>query len=169
MSPTKLQERRAKGLCYNCNEKFVLGHRCKKLFLIKACYEEEDGDVIIDMEEFVQEDYKEVLEISLHAISGARAPETMRPKEWSKWLAWAEYCYNTSWHSAIKMIPFEIGYGWPPPTLLSYIPSMAKVDVVEKQLMDHDQIIKDLRATLKEAQSRMKKVYDHRHREREFE
>ncbi|KAA8542515.1 hypothetical protein F0562_023667 [Nyssa sinensis] len=80
MSPTELQERRAKGLCYNCNEKFVPGHRCKKLFLIEACHEEEDGDVIMDMEESVQEDYKEVPEISLHAISGTRAPETMRVK-----------------------------------------------------------------------------------------
>ncbi|KAA8522099.1 hypothetical protein F0562_012587 [Nyssa sinensis] len=335
MSPTELQERRVKGLCYNYNEKFVPGHRCKKLFLIEACYEEEDGDVIIDMEESVQEDYKEVLEIFLHAISGARTPETMRvkggvghistivlvdsgsthnfisetlarkmalqpekggkfevvvasgeklsspddkevslqgmsvpkdqiigdlqfsrefkkskkavllqlftlgtplpkvevtcqppplqqileefqdvfeepkglplprahdhkiplmegsgpvcvkpyryphyqkaeieklvPKEWSRWLAWAEYCYNTSWHSAIKMTPFEVVYGRPPPTLLSYIPGMAKVDAVEKQLMDCDKIIKDLRATLKESQSRMKKVYDRHHREREFE
>lgn len=30
-----------------------------------------------------------------------------RPMEWSKWLAWAEYCYNTSWHSAIKSTPLK--------------------------------------------------------------
>ncbi|XP_043694404.1 uncharacterized protein LOC122645127 [Telopea speciosissima] len=43
ISPTEMQERRAKGLCYNCNERFVPGHRCKKLFLLEGCYEEEDA------------------------------------------------------------------------------------------------------------------------------
>ncbi|KAL4189559.1 hypothetical protein AMTRI_Chr08g207740 [Amborella trichopoda] len=52
-----MQERRAKGLCFNCNEKFIIGHRYKKLSLIKGLYEEED-------------DYD----------SGGRPPETMRVK-----------------------------------------------------------------------------------------
>ncbi|KAL4181086.1 hypothetical protein AMTRI_Chr12g269400 [Amborella trichopoda] len=56
------------------------------------------------------------------------------------------HCYNTSWQSAIKTTPFEVVYGRPPPSLLM-----------------------SLRATLKEAQNRMKKVYDYHHREREFE
>lgn len=60
-------------------------------------------------------------------------------------------------------------YGRPPPTLLSYIPGLAKVDVVERQLIERDQMIKELHTTLKEAQSRMKKFYDRHHREREFE
>ena len=34
-----------------------------------------------------------------------------RPKEWLKWLPWAEFCYNTSWHSVIKKTPFEVVYG----------------------------------------------------------
>lgn len=92
-----------------------------------------------------------------------------RPKEWSKWLAWAEYCYNTSWHSAIKTTPFEVVYGRPPPSLLSYISGMTQVDAIERQLMTRDQVIKELRATLKEAQARMKNVYDKNHRERQFE
>jgi hypothetical protein len=25
-----------------------------------------------------------------------------KPKEWGRWLAWAKYSYNTSWHSTIK-------------------------------------------------------------------
>ena len=72
MSPTELKERRDKGLCYNCNDKFIPGHRCKKLFLIEACYEEEDEDMVMDIEA------QEVLEsleepgISLHAIRGCK-------------------------------------------------------------------------------------------------
>jgi hypothetical protein len=41
------------------------------------------------------------------------------PKNWSYWLPWVEYCYNTSWHSSTKLTPFEVVYGVPPPRLLS--------------------------------------------------
>lgn len=63
-----MQERRIKGLCYNCDEKFTPGHRCKKLFLIEACYDG-DNDVVMDEDETIIEDSKVVPEISLHAIS----------------------------------------------------------------------------------------------------
>ena len=35
ISATQMEERKKKGLCHNCDEKWVLGHRCKnaKLFL----------------------------------------------------------------------------------------------------------------------------------------
>jgi hypothetical protein len=36
LSPVEMQDRRAKGLCFNCDEKFFLGHRCKKLFVIEG-------------------------------------------------------------------------------------------------------------------------------------
>jgi hypothetical protein len=36
LSPTEMAQRRAEGLCYNCDEKFVLGHRCKKLFILEV-------------------------------------------------------------------------------------------------------------------------------------
>ena len=75
MSPAELKERRDKGLCYNCNDKFAPGHRCKKLFLIEACNDEDNGDVVMDVE-LVEEN--EVPGISLHAMSGSDAPETMR-------------------------------------------------------------------------------------------
>ncbi|GMY29211.1 hypothetical protein FCV25MIE_24453, partial [Fagus crenata] len=75
MSPAELKERREKGLCYNCNEKFVPGHRCKKLFLIEACSEDEEDDVDMEVEAL---ESSETPGISLHAISGGNAPETMR-------------------------------------------------------------------------------------------
>ena len=55
-----------------------------------------------------------------------------RPKEWSKWLAWAEYSYNASWLSAMKTTSFEVFYGRLSPSLLSYIPGMTHVDAVER-------------------------------------
>ena len=30
-----------------------------------------------------------------------------KPRQWNRWLAWAEYCYNTSTHSASGISPFE--------------------------------------------------------------
>lgn len=41
-----------------------------------------------------------------------------KPKQWPKWLTWAEYWYNTNYHGAIQMTPFEALYGRDPPTLL---------------------------------------------------
>ena len=50
------------------------GHRCKKLFVIEACSEDkEDSDMEL---ENVEE--AETPGISLHAISGGNAPDTMR-------------------------------------------------------------------------------------------
>jgi hypothetical protein len=37
-----------------------------------------------------------------------------RPRAWVDWLSWAEYCYNTSFHSALRATPFEVVYGRPP-------------------------------------------------------
>lgn len=36
------------------------------------------------------------------------------PSQWSKWLALAEYWYNTSFHSALGTTPFEVLYGHKP-------------------------------------------------------
>jgi hypothetical protein len=38
-----------------------------------------------------------------------------RPRAWVDWLSWAEYCYNTSFHTALRATPFEVVYGRPPP------------------------------------------------------
>lgn len=92
-----------------------------------------------------------------------------QPKEWGKWLAWAEYSYNTSWHSTIKTTPFVVVYGREPPTLLTYLPGTARVEAVEKELMARDQVLKELKENIKVAQERMKRLYDSKHREEEFE
>ena len=65
LSPVELKERRDKGLCYNCNEKFAPGHRCKMLFLIEAYTTEEHGDVSMELE---LEEEQETPSISLHAL-----------------------------------------------------------------------------------------------------
>ncbi|KAA8526239.1 hypothetical protein F0562_008022 [Nyssa sinensis] len=77
MTPTELQDRRNKGHCYNCDEKFKPGHRCKKLFVIEACLDEDDGDLIMEEDREDENQLMENPEISLHAINGVRTAETM--------------------------------------------------------------------------------------------
>jgi hypothetical protein len=92
-----------------------------------------------------------------------------RPKQWSSWLPWAEYWYNTTYHASIKMTPFEAVYETLPSRLLSYVPGTTTVDAVDVLLRDRTQLITLLRHNMKQAQQRMKKYADLRRSEREFE
>ncbi|KAI9165992.1 hypothetical protein LWI28_024310 [Acer negundo] len=78
MTTKELNERRRKGLCFRCNEKFGPGHQCKKLFLIQACLEESDDDVEMDLDGGTEEQPMETPEISLHAMAGTFTTQTMR-------------------------------------------------------------------------------------------
>jgi transposase InsO family protein len=40
-----------------------------------------------------------------------------RPRQWLKWLPWAEYCYNTAFQSSIRTSPFKGVYGRDPPSI----------------------------------------------------
>jgi len=83
LSPTKLAMRREKGLCYNCDEKYTRGHKyTSSLFLFVI----EDDNYLPDAEPPLESPPSSPLtsqevfpaQISLHALSGQRAPETLR-------------------------------------------------------------------------------------------
>jgi len=76
-----------------------------------------------------------------------------KPKEWVKWLPWAEWWYNTTYHSATKMNPFEAVYGRPPPILPTYTIGSSMVDQVDRVLRDRTQILRLLKENLTAAQS----------------
>ncbi|KAI5343985.1 hypothetical protein L3X38_011862 [Prunus dulcis] len=40
-----------------------------------------------------------------------------QPKKWLLWLSWAEFSYNTAYHTSTKLTPFEVVYGQPHPWL----------------------------------------------------
>ena len=47
-----MQARREKGLCYNCDERFRLGHRCKKqqLFVLELMEEMEENSEAVELD-----------------------------------------------------------------------------------------------------------------------
>ena len=44
LSRTEMDERRAKGLCFNCDEVYNRGHQCKRLFWLDGVEESVQGD-----------------------------------------------------------------------------------------------------------------------------
>ena len=64
-----------------------------------------------------------------------------RPKDWTSWLASAEWAYNTSEHSSTRVTPFEIVYRQEPPRLLPYEPGTTAVQVVEDKMRSRDFIL----------------------------
>jgi hypothetical protein len=91
-----------------------------------------------------------------------------RPRAWVDWLAWAEYCYNTSYHSALRTTPFEVVYGRPPPAMLPYEPGTARSETAGDLLRTRDDILAEARQRLLQAQQLARKYYDAHHREAEF-
>lgn len=79
-----------------------------------------------------------------------------QPKEWAKWLSWAEYCYNTSPHLSINMSPYQALYGRHPPSSVRVGTNTTLVDNLDTLLRDRDAILDDLRFHLHKAQHRMK-------------
>ena len=75
------------------------------------------------------------LEMYLRCLTG----ET--PNKWTEWLAWAEYSYNTSFHTALRATPFEIVYGRSPLKLVGYIPGHSKFQAIDHALQERDQML----------------------------
>ena len=79
LTPMQMSKRRKKGLCYHCDEKWSVGHKCKsmKLYLIEEV-QEEDGDCVIVEEEKEEMELREEAEITLCALLGSTSPSIMR-------------------------------------------------------------------------------------------
>jgi hypothetical protein len=91
------------------------------------------------------------------------------PKSWLRWLPWAEYCYNTSFQSALKCSAFKVVYGREPPTLMSYVLGAPKVAAVDKQLQERDEFLGEVKDRLIQAQVAMKQYQDKTRREVSFQ
>lgn len=92
-----------------------------------------------------------------------------KPRSWARWLAWAEYWYNTSFHSSTCCTPFRALYGRDPPPLIRYERGTALVSTVDQLLDDRDAVLDDLRMHLLRAQQRMKLQADTKRHHAEFQ
>ncbi|KAL1086985.1 hypothetical protein V6Z11_D08G152200 [Gossypium hirsutum] len=68
LTRAEMAKRRAKRLCYKCDESYFMGHKCKRLFWIE----------VLDIEDEQDDNKVDDLEISLHAISKTCNSFTMK-------------------------------------------------------------------------------------------
>jgi hypothetical protein len=81
LTPQQLEERKEKGLCFNCDSKYSKGHKCgeNKLFYID-CEEEEEQEQEPSQDENVEAISSEELNptISCNALVGISTPQTLK-------------------------------------------------------------------------------------------
>lgn len=77
----EMRKRRAQGLCFNCNDKFTVGHKCRSPQILLL----EGSDINIKFEEVLDDetevpitDLQPKPEMSLHALTGWSTSRTMR-------------------------------------------------------------------------------------------
>ena len=87
-----------------------------------------------------------------------------RPRQWLRWLPWAEFVYNTAYQSSLRDTPFRVVYGRDPPSIRSYEPGETRVAAVAKTMAERDEFLQDVRYRLEQAQTTQKRHYDRLHR-----
>jgi len=88
-----------------------------KLHLSSAFHPQTDGQ---------SEVTNRILGVYLHCLASDR------PRSWLRWLPWTEFCYNSSYQTALRATLFEVVYGRPPPTMASYQAGVARVTALDK-------------------------------------
>jgi hypothetical protein len=68
--------------------------------------------------------------------------------QWFKWLPLAEWWYNSSFHTATKMIPFMALYEYHLPSITSSLKEKSKIQVVEDHIEDQQQVLQILKESL---------------------
>lgn len=94
--------------------------------------------------------FNRCLEAYLRCLTGRK------PKQWPKWTSWAEYWYNTNYHSSVKTTPFEALYGRPPPVLIKGDVHHSSVDEVSRLTAERNDMVRELQEQLVKAQDRMR-------------
>ncbi|GKE71888.1 putative mitochondrial protein [Tanacetum coccineum] len=80
--------------------------------------------------------------VRLHGIpQSILSDRDKRLKAWVKWLPWAEYWYNTSYHSSLQTTPFRVLYGRDPPTLLRYDHGSAITFEGDRYLVERNELM----------------------------
>jgi hypothetical protein len=109
----------------------------------------------------------EVVNRSLETYLRCFASE--QPRKWYKFLHLAEYWYNSSFHSAIKMSPFEALYGRSPPSILSYVTGHSSHSDIDQTLAERQQLLTALKENLKRSRQKMEAQANKKRRDCTFE
>jgi hypothetical protein len=71
-----------------------------------------------------------------------------RPRQWLRWLPWAEYTYNTAYQTSLWDTPFRVVYGRDPPSIRSYGPGETRVAAVAQDMEAREAFLADVRYRL---------------------
>jgi len=91
-----------------------------KLHMTTAFYPHSDGQ---------SESANRVIVMYLWCLTGDR------PRQWVRWLPWAEYLFNTAFQFSLRNTPFRMMYGRDPPSLRSYELGDTRVQAVAKVMV----------------------------------
>lgn len=89
-----------------------------------------------------------------------RAFVSAKPNCWFNFLSWAEFSYNSHYHSGLKMSPFKALYGRDPPTIPVYTTRSTKIQSLDELLVEMTELLKTLKHNLEESRNRMKMLVD---------
>lgn len=83
LTDAELQAKRAKGLCYRCDEKYTVGHQCKKpelQVLVRQEIEVGDNEEVEETNTEARDVQTEAqtVEVSLNSVVGLTPPKTMK-------------------------------------------------------------------------------------------
>jgi len=92
-----------------------------------------------------------------------------KPASCGKFLIWAEWSYNTSWHLGTGASPYEITYGKKPFTIPQYVIGTSKVAAVDDFLTNQEAVFALFRKKLLKAQEVMKRSVDTKRRDMNFQ
>lgn len=85
---------------------------------------------------------------------------SQRPTRWAQWLPLAEWWYNSSYNSTIKMIPFEALYGVKPRQLCLSINNRSAVGSVEDFQIQREAMNQVPKEAIQSAQHKYKQFVD---------
>lgn len=96
-------------------------------------------------------------EVTNHTLETyLRCYVTDTPRNWLQYLHLAEYWYNTTYHSAIQMTPFQALYGRLPPNLTIYSPGSTPIATLDETLSQRQAQLQLLKQNFTYAQQRMR-------------
>ena len=79
LTPSELRDKRERGLCFTCDEKYSAGHKCKNRVMVLCGTEDDQGMLQLqEEEEIVEADDNPVDEVSLNALSNSANPRIFR-------------------------------------------------------------------------------------------